>query len=150
MSMLLLQSARGFTKRLPTLSDLTKTCANVGTSEVGYRLELDGDIATGCGTGAGPSYSDVANWVNVKAGLDSTEFEYKWVTVTRDNANVTWSEPVAENTFQTLETGGKVFEGDTTAAGAVRSWVFDLTIREIADTANTDTNRITLNTEDTT
>ena len=68
-------------------------------------------------------------------------FEISWVEVSSSGA-FTKISPFAASSFNTWD-GTKTWEARTTTAG-LKDWIIDVTVREIADTGNTDTVRYTM------
>lgn len=119
-------------------------------SRAGVKLEYesgtDGTIRTGNSPGGGGA---IVTWVDdgdiaTPTGYTNSDFEYQWVEVSDDGVSAKVS-PVAASTFDTFD-GDKIWYAQQTVSGA-KSWVIDITVREIADTSKTDTVRITMNVE---
>lgn len=77
-------------------------------------------------------------------GYTNSIFEFKWDEVS-DSGVSSKTTPVAEATFATFNATKTWFAAKTTAGAA--TWIIDITVREIADTSNTDTIRYTLTVE---
>ncbi len=100
-------------------------------------------------TGGGP----IVTWTfrqtyitpNPNPNLDL--FEYSWVEISRDGGVDIIVSPVAASTWQDLGGTMKIWYARKTSSGAISAWVIDITVREKADTGNTDTIRMTMEVE---
>lgn len=119
-------------------------------SRAGVKLEYesgtDGTIRTGNSPGGGGA---IVTWTDdgdivTPTGYTNSDFEYQWVEISDSGVSAKVA-PVAASTWATFN-GDKIWYAQQTVSGA-DTWVIDITVREIADTSNTDTVRRTMNVE---
>lgn len=144
-------TSAGFTVNLGS----NKTENDVDTSSpydsrAGFRLNYNsnsnGFMETGnspAGGGAITSWTDDGD-ICTTTGYTSSDFEYQWVEVS-STGSPTKSSPVAASTWQDFN-ATKTWYAQKTVGGSAQ-WVIDVTVREKATPANTDTVRITMNCE---
>ena len=116
-------------------------------SRAGYRLNFGtGQQQTGNSPTAG---GPITTWANDGDALSPDScghalFEISWTEISDDGVNSKTS-PFAADAFNTWDNTKTWFAART--ANGLRTWVIDVTVREIADVSNTDTVRITMNVE---
>lgn len=144
-------TSAGFTVNLGS----NKTENDVDTSSpydsrAGFRLnynsDSDGFMETGnspAGGGAITSWTDDGD-ICTTTGYTSSDFEYQWTEFSA-TGSPTKSSPVAASTWEDFN-ANKTWYAQKTVGGSAQ-WVIDVTVREKATPANTDTVRITMNCE---